>query len=142
MMIRFDLIIVAPNGDAWLVDLEGQRGRAERLRDRKLEEALAVEAIKRRATPPRECGPDIPVAPARGPMATFQPRRTEMTGSGPRTHADGYLGRRGARRADAFDLMTEQARKAYAKKIAGLPVEEAPAFKAPFSIGQVQMARE
>lgn len=71
------------------------------------------------ATPPERCGPDIPVAPARGPMLAFTPRRVEMTEAGPRMRRDGWLGRDAARAADAFDLAQAQSdrRSGSARKV-------------------------
>lgn len=87
-----------------------------------------------RASPPEACGDAIPAAPARGPMATWTPREVKPTASGNwREVRAGYAGRRGARRADAFDRMTEDARRAQAKARS--------AFLAPFSVGQVEAGR-
>ncbi len=118
----------------------------------------ACAEVLARATPPESCGPAIPVAPARGPMVTFTPveRRQTNEDAFELFHA-GYLGRDAARCADAFDLMTDQARRAHPKRVAaakeaydkraadatGLtPDFVPPAFEPPFSIGQVAIGRE
>lgn len=93
------------------------------------------------ATPPAICGPDIPVAPARGAFATFQPRRL-VPGSAGTAVPDGYraLGevhhRAALRRADVFDRMIEDARRRHEKL-----VDKDATFLPPLSPGQVQMGR-
>lgn len=71
-------------------------------------ERARVVAMLQAATPPDRCGPEIPVAPARGVMLAFTPRRVEMTDAGPRQRRDGWMGRDAARAADAFDLAQAQ----------------------------------
>ncbi|WP_147405333.1 hypothetical protein [Pseudooceanicola sediminis] len=119
---------------------------------------VACAEVLARATPPVSCGPEIPVAPARGPMVAFTPVEGRKTREGTfeQYHA-GYLGRDAARRADAFDLMTDQARRAHPKRVAAAkeahdtrsaaatgPVPDfvPPAFAPPFSIGQVAVGRD
>jgi len=107
-------------------------------------EADRLDAIRAAAAVPAECGPMIPDAPARGAFATFTPRRTDMTASGPRTRSDGYMGRRAMRVADAFDVMTEQAARRHAQAIAKAESvgADVPIFRPPFSVGQVEIGRE
>lgn len=139
--------IVDPAGGAWRVSAA--------------EEALRIKAIKDRAEPPLSCGPDIIAAPARGPMQVFVPREMVVTDAGNLvSRRAGYMGRDGARVADAFDLMTMNALKAHpkviaaaeraharhaeelrAKAIAARPFRE-PAFVSPFTHGQVAAARD
>lgn len=125
------------------------------------EEAERIAAIKARAEPPLSCGPDIIAAPARGPMQVFVPREMVVTDAGNLvSRRAGYLGRDGARVADAFDLMTMNALKAHPKVIAAAERDHdkravypqpkgrqprpfrAPAFVPPFTHGQVSAARD
>lgn len=108
------------------------------------EEAVRIERIKMRAAPPLACGGDIIAAPGRGPMVQFQPRRVEMTPSGPRSRHDGYEMRSGARVADSFDLMTLNSRRAheYRCSAARAKGKALPVFRPPFTIGQVSIGRE
>lgn len=87
------------------------------------------------------CGPAITLPPARGRLVAFvpmalRPRADVVT---PRDIDDydlehvGYRGRDAARQADAFDLMEDQARRAFRGS--------ADAFVPPFSPGQVAVAR-
>lgn len=111
-----------------------------------------VAAVKAAGAVPFECGSEIPDAPARGPFATFTPRRTEMTAAGPRSRPDGHMGRRAMRLADAFDVMNEQAARRHPSVVARARREwergprdrefRAPAFVPPFTIGQIEMGRE
>jgi hypothetical protein len=80
------------------------------------------------ATPPDSCGPEIPVAPARGAARVFQPVVMVPGGKqGWKAEPAGYRGRNAVAAMDIFDDM---ARKAAAK---GLP--------APFTSAQVTVAR-
>lgn len=101
-------------------------------------ERARVANLLARATPPDACGPEMPVAPARGPMLAFTPRKVVQTEAGNyRSVSDGYVGRRAARVADAFDTMTRKAFEAH-EKAGG---DEAD-FVPPFSVGQVEAGRE
>lgn len=123
------------------------------------EEAERIAAIKARAQPPASVGPEIIAAPARGPMQVFVPREMVVTDAGNLvSRRAGYLGRDGARVADAFDLMTMNALKAHPKviaaarrdydeRVAPMPQKSAPAFVEPafvppFTHGQVAAARD
>lgn len=129
------------------------------LRDARVAEADAWRAILTRATPPAECGPAIPVAPARGATVTFVPREVAITDAGNwRVVPSGHEGRHGARVASVFDTMTLAAQKAHARKVkqaekahqraiveakrAGKPEPEwrAPVWRTPFTKGQVTVA--
>ena len=101
----------------------------------------AVLAMKHLAMPPDVCGPAIPVAPARGPLRSFQPielvpgsvgtaRRTGHweRGEAQRRHA--------ARIEDVFDRMDAAARAIHRAKGDG-----AGPYLAPFTPGQVATAR-
>jgi hypothetical protein len=96
--------------------------------------AQHVEQVKAAAMPSWQCGPELPVAPARGPLRTFEPFEI-MPGSAANegefiARRTGYKGRTGAAVRDAFDLMSEQVRRA--RKDAPLP----------FTSTQVQMGRD
>lgn len=140
-------IIVDPSGGAWRSTVEDELER--------------IAALKARAQPPVSCGPEIPVAPARGPMQVFVPREMVVTDAGNLVaRRSGYKGRDGARVADAFDLMTMNALKAHPKAVAlarrdydrrsrelraqgrePRPFVE-PVFVPPFTHGQVSAARD
>lgn len=124
---------------------------------RLLTEAEACADLLRAAAPPERCGPEMPVAPARGAMEAFQPREMVMTDAGnPVSRRAGYLGRDAARVADAFDRMTLAAQKAHAgAEVRALRAHDAAVragkafgafrpqpFDAPFTHGQVSVARD
>lgn len=96
-----------------------------------------LEMLRTSSAAPDDCGPEMIAAPARGAMLAFTPRRTEMTAAGPRQRHDGYMMRRAARVGDAFDVMTDQAKRAHSRK-----GNDAGPFQPPFTIGQVEIARE
>lgn len=119
--------------------------------------ARTIPAIKKAATPPWQCGDRIPVAPARGPVHRFEPTVLVPDGKGGLdVKPDGYRCRSGARCIDVFDVMVNQARRAHegrvraydaeTRKMArdGLKIDKrkAPPFVAPFTWGQVQIARD
>ncbi|MCA1337368.1 hypothetical protein [Pseudooceanicola marinus] len=124
----------------------GQPGRAAvgRIPPRIAESDAACAAILEAAQPPASCGPDIPVAPGRGPMQRITPRRMEATSTGGfvRRH-DGFEGRDAARVCDAFDEMERQAsnRHAATRRRAEAEGREPPAFVAPFNPGQISIGR-
>lgn len=90
------------------------------------------------ATPPVQCGGEMPVAPARGPMLRFTPRETVSTPTGGVvSRRSGWLGRDAARVADVFDLMVAQALKAHQRQTGGVE-----GFVAPFNAGQISAARD
>lgn len=77
-----------------------------------LTEAERVVAIKARAVAPERCGPEIPVAPARGPMVAFAPMEMRRTEDGYDLVHAGHRGRDAARAMDVWDQMARQARRA------------------------------
>lgn len=95
-------------------------------------EAARVAAVMRSATPPAVCGPDIPVAPARGPLRLVTPVEL-VPGSEVRVRPSGYCGpgeaaaRAGVILADVFDRMALTARESDGPE--------------PFTAGQVAAAR-
>lgn len=98
-----------------------------------------------RAAPPGACGPEIPAAPARGPMLTFQPREVSLTEAGNwRTVPAGHAGRMGARVASPFELMTCAARKAHAREVARAEREgrAPPEWRPLFTLGQMAVAED
>lgn len=114
--------------DAWDQMSDARRRAAVALSD----ETARVADILKKASAPEECGPDIPVAPARGACRVFTARQIKP-GSRNTIEEAGYQGHGEARPrkavavADVFDRMEARARAA--KK------------PAPFSAGQIEMAR-
>lgn len=87
-----------------------------------------LDAIRERGVVPDACGPEIPVAPARGSFRTFEPVALYPKGRDQwEAKPSGYQGRKGVRVADAFDVM------------AGAAARKRRA--APFSPTQVAMGR-
>lgn len=105
-MDRLVMRLVAVNLDA-LRSLAREMG----LPPPALSEADRLVAIKARAVPPQRCGPEMPAAPARGPMLAFAPIAMRPTADGYAQSHDGHLGRDAARAADVFDQMTLQAQR-------------------------------
>lgn len=75
------------------------------------DEGARLMAIKAAAVAPTRCGPEIMPAPARGPMVAFAPVEMRRTDDGYEPQHVGFRGRDAARAADAFDVMTDQARR-------------------------------
>ncbi|WP_406720418.1 hypothetical protein RPE78_09555 [Thioclava litoralis] len=77
------------------------------------QEAGRLDAMRRAAIVPDECGPEIIAAPARGGCAVFTPHRMVLdTAKGEwEAKAEGYLGRKAVRVADVFDRMAADAAK-------------------------------
>lgn len=75
-------------------------------------EADRLEAIRAAALPPESCGPDMPAAPARGPVKAIQPLSMVRTEEGYDLRHTGFRGRDAARVRDVFDEMADQARRA------------------------------
>lgn len=106
-----------------------------------LAEAERIAAIKAAAMVPFSCGPDIPLAPARGAFQTFRPMEM-VPGTAGTARPAGYRGpgegqfRDAIRVADVFSVMEEQARRAHAAK-----GEDVGPFTAPLTPAQVQMGR-
>lgn len=77
-------------------------------------EAERIAAIKARVEVPVECGPEISIAPGRGPMIRFTPREIRQTDTGGFVSTrSGFDGRDAARVADVFDEMERAAIKAH-----------------------------
>lgn len=77
-----------------------------------LSEADRMAALKARAVAPARCGPEIPVAPARGPMVAFAPMEMRRSEDGYDLAHAGFRGRDAARAMDVWDYMARQARRA------------------------------
>ncbi len=75
-------------------------------------EADRIAALKARAVPPAACGPDMPAAPARGPLVALPPMAMVRTEDGYDLQHSGWRGRDAARARDVFDAMADQARRA------------------------------
>lgn len=75
-------------------------------------EAGAIERIKRRASVPDICGPEIIAAPARGPMRVMDSQSTQWGENGEVTRVShGYQGRKLAKVCDVFDMMQARAKR-------------------------------
>lgn len=114
------------DAEAW-GKMSAARQRAAVIREG---ETARLAAMLRDATAPDECGPDIPVAPARGACRVFTVRKVKV-GTRNTVEDAGYQGRGETRPrkavavADVFDRMEARAgRKG-----------------APFTPGQIEMAR-
>jgi hypothetical protein len=100
-------------------------------------EARRCAGILRRATPPEACGPEMPVAPGRGPIIAMALRDVVRGEDGrARVVTTGWSGRKPARAADAFDVMEDDNRRAWAR--AGRKGQPVPLF----TVGQVEAGRE
>ncbi len=75
-------------------------------------EADRLARLRTRALPPASCGPDMPAAPARGPLVAMPRMAMVRTEDGYDLQHIGHRGRDAARARDAFDLMADQARRA------------------------------
>lgn len=74
--------------------------------------AERLEAIRLRGAVPDACGPEIPVAPARGGFRVFDPVGLYPKGKDEwEVKPSGFLGRKAMRMADAFDRMAVAAAK-------------------------------
>jgi hypothetical protein len=105
-------------------------------------EAARIEAVKATGAAPAACGPDLPLAPARGPLTTFTPMRLVPGHVGLAEHTGHWergegARRKGARRADVFDRIEAAAREAHRRK-----GERAGPFLPPLSPAQVQIGRD
>ena len=91
--------------------------------ERAIKEQAAMDAVRAKGAVPRACGPEIPEAPARGPVQILRPvaqqvndggriRKTGGVHKGSITKVDtGYKGRAVMRRLDAFGRMEAEAAK-------------------------------
>lgn len=123
-----------------------------------LVEASRIEAIKDRGSVPEECGPEIPVAPARGRLTTFTPLRLVPGHVGVAEHTGHWergedARRKGGRLVDVFDRMEADAQKHYSLRVARLQAANSqlpkgtkpraiPAFEPPLSPAQIQIGRD
>lgn len=108
-------------------------------------EAARIAALMTDAALPTEFGDTIPVGPARGTVQAFALREMVRTDAGNFVSRNaGYLGRRGLRVSDAFDIMTNAAVTAWRRAAAQAEARgcAAPVFSAPFTYGQVQAGRD
>jgi len=102
--------------------------RMEALEDARSQEASRIAKVQASGFVPSEVGPEIPVAPARGPV-----RMMDLLAAYPKGNDDfemkaaGFLGRKTLQRADSFDVMAAKA--ARHKK------------PSPFSPAQIAMGR-
>lgn len=105
-------------------------------------EASRMEEARARGAVPEACGPDIPVAPARGRLRTFRPKEL-VPGSVGTSRDTGHWERgeerrrRGAWREDVFDRIDDEARDAHRAR-----GEDAGPYVPPLSPGQVQAGRD
>lgn len=88
---------------------------ARRSRNAVADWMAGVEAVKAAATPPETASPNIIAAPARGPQLVAPQFETVQTASGPRTRRATQDGFHPVRRADAFDVMALQHKRAGGK---------------------------
>lgn len=120
----------------------GSRGYARHPRHEVLtllqSEAARIAALKARAARPFGAGAEIvDMAPARGPVAQFQPREAVNRGGKTMTVRAGWRGQDALRRADAFDVMEAQAQRR-AKVDGKLP----KGYRPLFTTGQLVAARD
>lgn len=128
------------------------QGNASAVFVHKGDEGKRIAAIKRHASVPAECGPDIPAAPARARLARYMPRETQLDSYGrPVTVQAGHKEeseaqrRSGARVSDVWDLMLHQSKKAYQRRQAQADKDgdtDFPSYEAPYSAGQISAARD
>lgn len=109
------------------------------------DEAARIAEIRVRGCVPVECGPEIPMAPGRGPMMRFTPREMRQTECGGFVSVKtGEAGRDAARVADAFDAMERASLKAHraAEVRRASAGQEPQAYSALFTPGQISAARD
>ncbi|MBN8294961.1 hypothetical protein JI664_23520 [Rhodobacter sp. NTK016B] len=70
-----------------------------------------LQLMKVRAHAPSSCGPEIPVAPARGVTLPYAPQAVRATANGYEPQHIGFSGRDAARASDVFDVMEQQAQR-------------------------------
>ena len=92
-------------------------------------EARRLHVLRTGAMPPDAASPEIVAAPARGPQVVVPQYESVQTPSGPRTRRATQDGYHPVRRADAFDVMAFNHRKA---------AKDAPPL---FTVGQVEAGR-
>lgn len=105
------------------------------------------------ATPPEACGPDAPIAPARGPMAVIRERG--IAPGGQAAVGTGHVGegedrpRMAMRAVDEFDRMVRRAVDAHEARVARLERDwqgaadrfREPRFVPPVTSGQIAIGR-
>lgn len=90
--------------------VEQVMARMERRMSLRASEALRVEQVRAQGSVPLDVGPEIPRAPARGPVKMFQTMASYPKGTNDFEVKDaGFMGRKTLRRADSFDLMEQRA---------------------------------
>lgn len=119
----------AGGGSVFLVGSDG--------RVRLADEAARVAKVKASGKVPAQCGPEIPDAPARGPVRVSDPVELVPGGDGKFQRA-GHFGRSRMQRSDVFDVMDAKARAAFTRIRAK---DRGAVFEAPFNAGQVSIAR-
>lgn len=136
----FETVVVGSDGVARVADLRPQH------------EAARIAAVKARGAVPREVGPDVVEAPARGAFRVVDQRRMVRTQSGglQRVH-DGFEGRRTIWIGDGFDKIEGAARAAHSRAVArardGCACDAPgecdclPVYVPPFTSAQVEMGR-
>lgn len=90
-------------------------------------EAGRIAALKRQAVAPEGCGPEMPLAPARGRLVPVAPIAMVRAADGYVPQHVGFAGRDAARAADVWDRMAAQAARA--------------GGEAPFTVQQVATGR-
>ena len=73
------------------------------------DEGERLDWIRRRAAPPVSCGPEVPLAPARGALVPVAPYEMRATAAGFERQHVGFQGRDAARARDVFDAMADEA---------------------------------
>lgn len=102
--------------------------RQKRVRSARVAEAERISKVKVAGFVPADAGPEIPVAPARGPIRVFEAKGLYPEGrDGYVVKPTGHLGRKTVQRADVFDRIKRSA--------------AARNKPAPFSPGQIAMGR-
>lgn len=110
-----------------------------------LPEAARIAVLKAAGAAPAVCGPDIPVAPARGPMGSFRPMEL-VPGSVGMARDTGHwqrgedTRRRAGRLLDVFDRIEDQARATHKARSDG--AGGGGAYVPPLSPAQVQIGRD
>lgn len=103
-------------------------GRMERRDAVSIAEQARMDEVRSLGFVPDAVGPEIPAAPARGPVRMFESMASYPKGENDfEMKAAGYMGRKTLQRADSFDLMAAKAARH----------KKAP----PFSPAQVAMGR-
>ena len=79
---------------------------------RALPESARLQLVAAHGLPPEVCGPELPNAPARGPLRVFDVLQSYPDGAdGSALKPGGFAGRRTAQRLDAFGVMQAQSER-------------------------------